>query len=438
MKAEKIKPIPKYILRMIEKKDRASHPQQDGCLRFYSYLTKNDGELVKVTVAVKCRYRKWYAKQVAVHGVHSDKCFLKDMVFHYLSGYSVGWYAEGHYKQPKWYEDEEWGWQVDGMFDPYAPIVNKDYLSKFPEYKYAAWELYKQPDIFKYLRLYEQFPQLEYLMKTGMRSNYAMSKQLLKKAGKDKQFRKWLYANREKLSKGYYYISTILTAYKQKSDLDTVQQYENMKKAFTCDRDYKPIRQMLNKDYKPYFAYLEKQKISHRLYLDYLNACNYLGLDMSEDKNRYPHDFHKWHDIRIDERKALQAQRDREKQAELYQQFAAIAEKYLLMQYDKKSAFVVFIARSPEDLRIEGEALHHCVGRLGYDQKFIREESLIFFIRSKEKPEVPLATVEYSPSRKKILQCYADHNTKPDDTVMDYVNKIWLPYANRTLKKIAA
>lgn len=89
MKDSKIKLIPKYIQKLIRKRDKKDSPKQDGSLRYYAYLTKNSGELVKVTVAVRNRRKQWYCKQVAVHGVHSDKCFVKDMVFHYLSGYRV-------------------------------------------------------------------------------------------------------------------------------------------------------------------------------------------------------------------------------------------------------------------------------------------------------------------------------------------------------------
>lgn len=101
MKIEKIKPVPKYIEKMIRKRDRAYYPEQDNRLRYYAYLTKNDGELVKVTVAVKNRYKKWYCKQVAVHGIHSKQCFLRDMVFYYI----VGWHDMGFYSEPRWYED---------------------------------------------------------------------------------------------------------------------------------------------------------------------------------------------------------------------------------------------------------------------------------------------------------------------------------------------
>ena len=97
MKDSKIKSIPKYIVKKIQKQDIIFCPKQDGGLRYYSYLTKNSGELVKVTVAVRNRRKQWYCKQVAVHGVHSERCFVKDMVFHYLSGYRVGWYDMGFY-----------------------------------------------------------------------------------------------------------------------------------------------------------------------------------------------------------------------------------------------------------------------------------------------------------------------------------------------------
>ena len=437
MKIEKIKPIPKYIEKMIHKRDVTDFPKQDGTLRYYCYLTKNDGELVKVTVAVKNRCKKWYCKQVAIHGVHSKQCFLRDMVFYYIGGYRVGWHDMGFYSERRWYENGLWDDHEDRYFDPWAPVVNMEYLAKFPEYKYAAWELYSGYRIIQYLRLYEQFPQMEYLMKMGLK-DYAFSKQLLRKAGKDKRFRKWLSVNRTELMREYYYVSTILTAYRTGESLADTQAFEETKKSFCRDGSFQDIRDMLDGDYKAYFSYIVKQKITHRLYLDYLRACNYLGLDMKEAKNRYPHDFMRWHDIRIDEYRTAKAVKDKEKRAELYTQFASIAEKYLPMQHTKRSGFVAIIARSPADLVAEGNALDHCVGSMGYEQKFIREETLIFFIRAKDTPDTPLVTVEYSLSKKKILQCYAYHNTKPADDILHYVNKVWLPYANRTLKQIAA
>ena len=96
------------------------------------------------------------------------------------------------------------------------------------------------------------------------------------------------------------------------------------------------------------------------------------------------------------------------------------------------------IARSPQELVYEGDILHHCVGRMNYDSRVIREESLIFFVRNYNAPNTPFVTVEYSLKTKKVLQCYGDSDTKPSDSVLQFVNKKWLPYANRQLKKIQA
>ena len=96
------------------------------------------------------------------------------------------------------------------------------------------------------------------------------------------------------------------------------------------------------------------------------------------------------------------------------------------------------IAHSPADLIREGEALHHCVGRMNYDRRFIREESLIFFVRKTKTPDVPLVTIEYSLKTHRILQCYGEHNHVPGEEVLHYVNKVWLPYANKAIKKLTA
>lgn len=436
MKIEKIKPIPKYIVAKIKKRDKEANPAPNGHTRFYSYLTTNAGELVKVTVAVKHKRKEWYCKQCAIHGVHSDQCFVKDMLFHYIGGYSVGWYYEGLDKRPAWYESEHWGTSEDKYFNPFAPLINKEYIAKFPEYKYSAYMLYSGDDILQYLRLYEQYPQTEYLVKLGL-SRYVESKRILQKVEKDKSFRRWLALHRSELIHDFFYISVILQAYKKNKPIKELQAYEEAEKTLAKTDTYKPIRDMLGSEYKEYIAYIAKQQTTNSSYLDYLNACNYLGLDMSEAKNRFPHDFKRWHDVRIDEYHTAKAIKDEAERKELYNKFFNVAEKYVTLQHDRKNEFVVVIAKSPADLVREGEALHHCVGRMNYDRKFIREESLIFFVRSKKQPDKPFVTVEYSLKDKKVLQCYADGDTNPNEKVMHYVYHIWLPYANRALKKIA-
>lgn len=441
MKIEKIKPIPKYMIERIRKAEETNPWRNSGHTRFYSYLTKNDGEIVKITVACKNKLDspRWRCKQVIVHGIHSKDCFLKDIVFHFMGNYSVGWFEQGLQKCRKWYESEDWGLQDDKYFNIYCPVLNIEYILKLPEYRYSAIDKYRYCDTFKYLRLYEKYPQAEMLVKFGL-SEYATSVQILRKVGKDKAFRKWLINRRNEIRYGGYYVGTLLIAYKTGKPFEQVQKLESEKKSFYRQDGYKNIKGLFktDKEVTEFMEYISAQNTNLSSYSDYLYACNYLDLDMTLPKNRLPHNFKRWHDIRIDEYHTAKALKDAEERKALYAKFASVAEKYLPLQKDDKNTFVIVIARSPQDLIREGDILHHCVGRMNYDQKFVREESLIFFVRNIAEPDTPFVTVEYSLRNKKVLQCYGEHDTRPSDSVMEFVNKKWLPFANKQLKKIQA
>ena len=434
-----IKPIPKYILKLIKERDKKDFPNGDGQRRFYAYLTKFGGELVKVTVAVKNRNNKardWLCKQVAVHCVNSDTCLIKDMVCYYIGGYVVGWFEQGIQKEPKWFEQEHW-WEDYKTIDPKAPILNAEYALTLPKYRYSQADKYAYVDLLHYLRIYEEFPQAEYLVKMGL-SYLATSKIILKKVGSDKNFRKWLIQNKDELARKRHYIYIVTRSYKEKSSLRYAQSYEELEKAYKNNDKVKEIIGLLDGNKRRFFDYLIRHDTNFATYTDYFRACEYLHLDMTDSKNLMPIDFKRWHDIRIDEYHTAKAMQDAEERKELYAKFASVAEKYMPLQRNKDAAFVVVIARSPQDLIHEGEALSHCVGRMNYDQKFAREESLIFFVRDKQTPDIPFVTVEYSVSQKKVLQCYGEHDHRPNDSVLEFVNKKWLPFANRQLNRIQA
>lgn len=443
MTAKDIRPIPNYIMKEIYKRDMKIEPWQTGIVRFYAYLTVWKKELVKVTVAVSTiRNKYWACKQVAVHGVHSEKCLVRDMEYNYFGhGFNVGWYTEELQSQPKRFEDGKWYPAGANYYDPYAPLINRGVVGKFPEYKYSAYQLYNGRDIINYLRIYEKYPQTEYLLKLGLGA-YAENRSLLKKIAKDKTFRKWFAQHKKELALPYgnaYNTTTILQAYKTGLPLKDVSHFLFRKKQFERKSGTAPIRELFHGwELKKYFDYIEKQNISDALYLDYLNACNHLGIDMSLKCNLFPKDFMYQHDLRVAQYAELKAIAEANQKQELMQRFCEVAKKYLPLQHNKRSAFICVIAKSPADLIREGELMHHCVGRMNYDVRFAQEESLIFFVRMKEQPDKPLVTLEYSLKTHKVLQCYATHNTKPNEDVLHYVNKIWLPYANKALKQIAA
>ena len=440
MEASNIRPIPKRLEKRILDYD-AKHSDYRG-VRFYAYLTTIRKELVKITVAVRNKGKHTrLIKQVAVHGVYSDNCLVKDMDYSFMGNFRVGWYDEG-LKYPNdlrpYYNDGIWYSADYKYYDPWAYIVNPRFALTLKEFRYSAVDIQNPPCIISYLRTYIKYPQAEYLVKAGL-GKYVGSTMILKKIGSDKGFRKWLMANREELTRRHYYVDVVLRGYKTGKSLKALQAYREAKINLRSNDSLKPIRDLFTGSQRErFFDYISAQNTNVNTYNDYLKACIYLGLDMSLPKNRFPHDFKRWHDIRIDQYATARAEADRKAKQELYENFAHIAEKYLPLEHDNKNAFICVIARSPADLVHEGEVLHHCVGRMNYDQRFVREESLIFFIRAKESPDIPLVTLEYSLQTHKILQCYGEYDHKPSEDVLHYVNKVWLPYANRTLKQIAA
>ncbi len=430
---KQIRKIPKAMLERIKAKDDEFIENPNGNTRFYRYYTLYGKELAEVVVAVRNHYKKWYCKQVVVHGIHNKDVYLRD-ICQTMGFRKVGWFRDGITKYPKWY-DYNWGYNDDKYFYINAPIINKEFILTLPQYKYSALNLYYHNDIFKYLRLYEQYPQAELLVKFGL-SQYATSKQILRKCEKDKQFCKWLFKNKNKLKKGYY-TSSIVTAYNQNRPIEEVFKFDSFKKLFDKEYNFGHLKDVFKNDKKQLLEYFIKQNIDGYCYQDYLEACEYLGLDMSLPKNRYPHNFKHWHDIRIDQYHTAKAEKDKEERKELYEKFKQVANKYMFLERTlTKDDYLCIIALSPQQLIYEGEKLNHCVGRMNYDQKFVREESLIFFIRNKSAPNTPFVTMEYSIKNKKVLQCYAEHDSKPSDSVLDFVNNKWLPYANRKLNKI--
>lgn len=203
-----------------------------------------------------------------------------------------------------------------------------------------------------------------------------------------------------------------------------------------ADKNLEAFQIVFKNDLERIFKYLGTNKIDLGSYYDYCNACEYIGLDMTLDKNLYPHDFKRWHDIRIDEYQTAKADADKKTRPQFYAQFAKVAEKYLPLQRNLHDAYIVIIAKSSADLIKESYFLDHCVGRMNYDQRIIREESLIFFIRKVAEPNTPFVTVEYSLSQKKVLQCRGEKNRQPSEQVLEFVNNKWLPYANRKLNKL--
>ena len=208
-------------------------------------------------------------------------------------------------------------------------------------------------------------------------------------------------------------------------------------------------------------SYLKAKDIDVYTYADYICACNYLNINLLEKKNLIPHDFKRWHNERIEQQRILenekhkkwviaqaklQAKWERQRKAEelkrqkelnsLEANFINVVKRFAVLQNCKQDDYIIIIARTPAELIIEGRELKHCVGGEDYRLRMSKGESLIFFVRKATNPETPFVTVEYSPKKQQVLQCYGYKDMPPADDVKRFVHNFWLPYANQTTNKL--
>lgn len=414
MLKSKIKAIPRDVKAKIKAIDQEHWNYGTNRRRWYAYLDTNNGELVKVTCAVRGGEKSWQIMQTSIHGVATkDKCFVNNMKFTYVGGYNPIW------------SDETYWWEAEANFFDVAVhfIVNQDKILDFPQYKYCGYDQAITSDVIGYLRMYEEYPEIEYLVKQGL-SMYWNSKATLSILRKDKKFRQYLVAHKGVKP------NVMINAYKNGLSIEEAQAEERIRR-----QGYAVIAKTYKGECVRVERYLRAKDINYSVFKDYVIACNALGLDMTDTKNRYPDNFKRWHDVRIDEYATLKAMKDAEERKGLYEQFAAVADKYRAMQVSK-DGYAVVIARSPAELIKEGEVLHHCVGKMGYDQKFVREESLIFFVRCAEHKETPWLTMEYDLKRNDIVQIHGDNNESAPRDVKTFLYNEWMPKAKKELKKI--
>ena len=419
-----VKEIPKNILKKIQKLDE-KRPSPQNTKRWYAYFTIIKDELCKVTVAVKKVKGQMRYEQVAAHYIPSETCYAKNIHYTMIAGYI-----------PQWDTNEKWWETDDKYFHLYAPIVNMELINKLEKYKYSAWKLYPHKEnIFKYLRMYEKYPETEYLLKLGL-SQYVHNQTILKEIRKDHKFLKWLVKNNQNIGWNKD-VPVIIKAYKTGTNIDLLQEIANYGKYLRNEKCYKQIKKLWNDRILKFREYLKEQSANIHTYLDYVKACEGLGLDMSLNKNLKPHNLQFWHDERITQYRDKLQKEDEIKRASFYGKFLSVANKYLNLNYaNNNEDYIITIAKSPSELVKEGEKLHHCVGKMGYDKKMVDENSLIFFVREKCQPDVPFVTMEFSLKDKRILQCYAFRNQQPSDKVKQFVNIQWLSHAKEQLKLI--
>lgn len=154
--------------------------------------------------------------------------------------------------------------------------------------------------------------------------------------------------------------------------------------------------------------YISTQKITHpQDYFDYAGWLEKMDYDMRNEFNLFPKDFINAHDemskqyVKFKDKQAIE---ETKRFNHLLAKLKKETEEAEAMKLDIAGLFIRLPNRL-EELKAEGETLHHCVGT--YMEKVRKGETMIFFIRKKEEPDKPFYTLEW---RDKVIQCRGSHN----------------------------
>ena len=391
---------------------------------FIKWLQWWHGKLIIRTFAFKCQRKGtnpilWTEVERAVVG--EEYAIQKNIYYTQMGGYravfsdtkkiSTNYYGYTYY----YFAPEDFDvWHTEKAAGLYGEYINVDYIFTLKKYKYCGYS--GKQDLKQYLEAYDKDHTVEYFGKAGLRYQVMLGK----KAKKDKGFCKFIVENAEKVNAWGYQISEY--AYTHKCSFQEAQFEVEMKRKADrffrgCEKtQYKVDRVKIYK-----YAKLNIGKWNfERLYHDYWNACVVLGFDMRDTKNSMPNDFFRMHDIRTEEYASYKAEIDKEKTKEFNKRLEKAASKYMFDYQNKK--YLVRLPQKKSDFVNEGEALHHCVGKMGYDGKMAAGKIIIAFIRLTEQPDKPFVTVEYDLNERRIMQMHGSYNSDPDKETRRFVN----------------
>ena len=184
--------------------------------------------------------------------------------------------------------------------------------------------------------------------------------------------------------------------------------------------DYDPIKREL------YYYYGYKQKYikcvsgwEFRDIIDtYINNCRKLG----KEPIKTPNGMREFAETALTVERTKE-ERDQKKWTEIYTRLAP----KVSFEYGN---YVVVLPEKPNDLIIEGELMHHCVG--SYVDKVVDEQTYIVFVRRKDNPNTPYITAEiklngklgqYYLSSDRDIKLPADIEFK--NAYQNHLNEVW-------------
>lgn len=323
-------------------------------------------------------------------------------------------YSYSGYKQNKTFPT--------GPVPGYAVKVLKD--SKL---KYTGWEYYGA-EMYKYLRHWQQVPQLELLAKAGLKKliTYKLNETPYSTLNIDLAASSFadifgILPERRKMLIDSEGDPEMLKTLQMERSIGRMQDrtIELIRDMSSYDRkNIQDISQWVSPDKAVKYLASQTQTEDNpiTLYADYLKMRNDMHYPMNE--RLFPRDLVAAHDALIDEKD----RENRDKRANEYERkYPKVSSAYRRLNKIYKfedGDYIIRPAKSCKEIVEEGATLHHCVGASDtYISKHNKGTSYILLMRKKAEKNKPFCTIEIKADNT-IAQWYEAYDKKPDEAIL--------------------
>ena len=198
---------------------------------------------------------------------------------------------------------------------------------------------------------------------------------------------------------------------------------------------YNNIKKTLNEDlFKKFIPFMIKYAKNHEsfissIYWDYLENLKTLHIEINEEK-ALNKNFMKDHE------RLVERIQETKKEANIkgYKAFVEKNHNFEFLNIINDDTYQVIVPTTLSEYISEAEQNHNCVYKNSYYKKMASKNCLIMFVRKKSDVEKSYVTVELD-MQYKVIQCYADHNSNPEQEVKDFVQMVADTYKQKNLFK---
>lgn len=423
-------------LKEIRKRENAIPRNSDKPLWAHTNVTRiynavvptKGGEFRVDTYAVKTRNKR--TGELAIKKVaryYSDRqryYYMRDVIYHnFMHYYTVNWCNEpfGRKHQAVWEDVDahigKWGYcdRKDGTID-----LGGDWLNWFDgtKYEHCGWAAYSGIQILDYLDCWRISRGVEFLGKSELWKLIMPS--FVRKLSTDKGlfnfFRSHLDEIRQHSCQGGFYceysISEIEHAYRRRISLADARLAIRARYAF---RDYgKHCVLPPSIDKLALLKWCNKNDVTEMEYCRYAKYVQECGEDITAFGVTMPRNFKATLEAYEERAHRAEAKRLAKERKAYNAGIKSVAEAFAMLSRLKRHGLGVVLPMNVKQLIDEGNAMHNCIGGMGYDERIVNGKSLIVFLYKDGKPFVD---IEIDREHWTVRQCYTKCNQNPEEKI---------------------